>query len=95
MFKWGKALFSEMVVSALSDSIMMNVFQAWAGVAKMMDILPPAYPHLWRITRSVQTQREASGPGPGDFIDRLNELNKRVKAGEFPSLDSDQVSGQV
>jgi len=72
----------------------MNLFQAWAGMAKMSDITPPSYPHLWQITRSVQKQREASGPGPGDFIDRLNELTKKVNNGEFPSLDQDQVTGQ-
>ncbi len=95
VFKYGKSLFDEFVISNMSDSIQMNIFQAWAGSAKLSDITPPSYPHLWQITRSVQKQREASGPGPGDFIDRLNELTKKVKNGEFPSLDSDQVTGQV
>ena len=95
VFKYGKAVFDEFVISNMSDSIQMNIFQAWAGSAKLSDITPPSYPHLWQITRSVQKQREASGPGPGDFIDRLNELTKKVKNGEFPSLDSDQVTGQV
>ena len=95
MFKYGKALFEEFVISSASGSLEMNMFQAWAGMAKMSDITPPSYPHLWQITNSVQKQREASGPGPGDFIDRLNELTVKVKNGEFPTLDSDQVTGQV
>ena len=95
MFKYGKAMFEEMVISNMSGTLEMNLFQAWAGMAKMSDITPPSYPHLWQITRSVQKQREASGPGPGDFIDRLNELTKKVNNGEFPSLDQDQVTGQV
>ena len=95
MFKYGKAVFDEFVISTMSDSVQMNIFQAWPGSAKLSDITPPSYPHLWQITRSVQSQREASGPGPGDFIDRLNELTKKVKNGEFPSLDADQVTGQV
>ena len=95
MFKYGKAMFEEMVISNMSGTLEMNLFQAWAGMAKLSDITPPSYPHLWQITRSVQKQREASGPGPGDFIDRLNELTKKVNNGEFPSLDQDQVTGQV
>ena len=95
MFKYGKALFEEFQISSPSGSLEMNLFQAWAGMAKMSDITPPSYPHLWQITNSVQKQREASGPGPGDFIDRLNELTVKVKNGEFPTLDSDQVTGQV
>ena len=61
----------------------------------MIDLNPPAYSKLWEITKRVQTMRESNGPGPGDFIDRINELNKRVINGEFPSLSSDQVTGQV
>ena len=95
MFKYGKELFEEFVISSMSGTVEMNMFQAWAGIAKLSDITPPSYPHLWQITRSVQKQREASGPGPGDFIDRLNELTKKVNNGEFPSLDPDQVTGQV
>ena len=95
MFKYGKALFEEAVISSLSGTLEMNLFQAWPGMAKLSDITHPSYPHLWQITKSVQKQREASDPGPGDFIDRLNELTKRVNNGEFPSLDPDQVTGQV
>ena len=95
MFKYGKELFEEFVISTMSGTVEMNMFQAWAGIAKLSDITPPSYPHLWQITRSVQKQREASGPGPGDFIDRLNEMTKKVNNGEFPSLDPDQVTGQV
>ena len=73
----------------------MNMFQAWHGIAKMSYITPPSYSNLWQITSSVQKQRDASGPGPGDFIDRLNELTVKVKNREFPALDSDQVTGQV
>jgi len=94
VFKYGKELFEEFVISTMSGTVEMNMFQAWAGIAKLSDITPPSYPHLWQITRSVQKQREASGPGPGDFIDRLNELTKKVNNGEFPSLDPDQVTGQ-
>lgn len=95
MFKHGKKLFEEFQISSTSGSIEMNMFQAWAGMAKMSDITPPSYHPLWQITSSVQKQREASGPGPGDFIDRLNELTVKVKNGEFPTLDPDQVTGQV
>ena len=49
---------------------------------------------LWTITKRIQDQRESSGSNSGDFVDRLNELNKKVKAGEFPSLSSDQITGQ-
>ena len=76
-------------------TLMMNLFQAYEGVAKMIDLNPPAYSKLWEITKRVQTMRESNGSGPGDFIDRINELNKRVINGEFPSLSSDQVTGQV
>ena len=50
--------------------------------------------NLWKITRRVQDQRQSSGVTTGDFIDRLNELNKKAESGEFPSLTSDQITGQ-
>ena len=95
IFKQGKSLVEELVIPDLMTTLMMNLFQAYGGVAKMIDLNPPAYSKLWEITKRVQTMRESNGPGPGDFIDRINELNKRVINGEFPSLSSDQVTGQV
>ena len=49
---------------------------------------------MWTITKRVQDQREKSGVTTGDFIDRLNELNKKALNGEFPHLSSDQITGQ-
>ena len=95
IFKQGKSLVEELVIPDLMTTLMMNLFQAYEGVAKMIDLNPPAYSKLWEITKRVQTMRESNGPGPGDFIDRINELNRRVINGEFPSLSSDQVTGQV
>ena len=76
-------------------SIIFNLFQAYEGVNKMVDLNPPGYSKLWEITKRVQNLRESNGPGPGDFIDRINELSRRVQNGEFPSLTTDQVTGQV
>ena len=76
-------------------SIIFNLFQAYEGVNKMVDLNPPGYYKLWEITKRVQKLRESNGPGPGDFIDRINELSRRVQNGEFPSLTTDQVTGQV
>ena len=61
---------------------------------KVIDILPEAMQNLWNLTKKVQDQRLSSGVERGDFIDRLNELNKKVVAGEFPNLTSEQVTGQ-
>ena len=49
---------------------------------------------MWTITKRVQDQREKSGVTTGDFIDRLNELNKKALNGEFPHISSDQITGQ-
>ena len=95
MFKQGKSVFDDFVVSDLMTTIVMNLFQAHEKFSKLVDVIPSAYQPLWNITRSVQNQRQRDGPGPGDFIDRLNELDKKVKNGEFPALTSDQITGQV
>ena len=76
-------------------SLIFILFQAYEGVNKMVDLNPPGYSKLWEITKRVQNLRESNGPGPGDFIDRINELSRRVQNGEFPSLTTDQVTGQV
>jgi cytochrome P450 len=55
--------------------------------------LPPSR-HLWKIGFKICAEREAQGPGQGDFVDRLIELKKRHMAGEFPAISSDQITGQ-
>ena len=95
IFVHGKKIFDNFLLSSLPASVVMNLFQVHEKIGMMVDLVPPSMNNLWQITKSVQQQRQAAGAGPGDFIDILNELNRRVEAGEFPSLTSDHVTGQV
>ena len=95
VFVHGKKVIDDFTMSNLLGSIFMNLFQVHEKVGTLVDLMPPSMDVLWKITKSVQKQREDTGPGPGDFIDILNELNRRVEKGEFPALTSDHVTGQV
>jgi len=94
VFIYGKKLFEEFNISSLPASVAMNLFQVHEKISKLIDIIPASMGDLWKITKSVQLQRQSSGAGPGDFIDILNELNKRHEQGEFPALTSDMITGQ-
>ena len=95
VFVHGKKLVEEFSVSSVLASVVMNLFQIHEKVSKLIDIVPASMEDLWKITNSVQLQRRSAGAGPGDFIDILNDLNRRVQQGEFPALTSDQITGQV
>ena len=95
VFVHGKKVIDDFTMSNLLGSIFMNLFQVHEKVGTLVDLMPPSMDVLWKITKSVQKQREDTGAGPGDFIDILNELNRRVEKGEFPALTSDHVTGQV
>ena len=94
VFIHGKKLFEDFTLNNFAGSFAMALFQVHEKISHMIDLLPPSMGELWKITKSVQLQRQSAGGGPGDFIDILNELNKRVEAGEFPALNSDMITGQ-
>ena len=95
VFKHGKKIFDDFKITSVGTSIFFQVFMACASLMKYLDVTSPSFTHLWNLTRSVQSEREKRGAGSGDFIDRLNELNQKWKRGDFPSLTSEQITGQV
>ena len=95
VFLQGKKLIEEFSVSDVLASVMMNLFQVHEKIGNLIDMVPASMDVLWKITKSVQLQRQSAGAGPGDFIDILNDLNRRVEKGEFPALTSEQITGQV
>ena len=95
VFVQGKKLIEEFSVSNALASVMMNLFQVHEKIGNLIDMVPASMDVLWKITKSVQLQRQSAGAGPGDFIDILNDLNRRVEKGEFPSVTSEQITGQV
>ena len=95
VFVHGKKLFEDFTLNSLLSSVMMNLFQVHEKISMLIDMAPASMDVLWKITKSVQLQRQSAGAGPGDFIDILNDLNRRVEQGEFPSLSSEQITGQV
>ena len=91
----GRKIFSEFLISTPLLSVISNIFMCWEKFSKILDMNPPSFTDMWNITKQIQTERERTGSGPGDFIDRLNELTSKVEAGEFPALSKDQITGQV
>jgi len=94
VFVQGKKLIEEFSLNSFLASVVMNLFQVHEKIAKLIDMVPSSMDVLWKITKSVQLQRQTAGAGPGDFIDILNDLNRRVEQGEFPALTSEQITGQ-
>ena len=95
IFKHGKKIFEDFKITNLATSIFFHVFLSCASLMKYLDVTSPSFRDLWNLTRSVQSERVKRGEGSGDFIDRLNELNQKWKRGDFPSLTSEQITGQV
>ena len=95
VFVNGKKLIEEFSVDSVLASVMMNLFQVHEKIGNLIDMVPASMDDLWKITKSVQLQRQSAGPGPGDFIDILNDLNRKVEKGEFPAVTSEQITGQV
>ena len=91
IFVHGKKIFADFIIKDLTLTIVTNLFMAmtWIGFP-----LPSSYNVLWKASKAIQSEREKSGSGPGDFMDRLIELKKRAGNGEFPSLSTDQITGQ-
>ena len=92
--KNGKDVFEGILIKSATVSTIINIIRINERLMKIIDILPEALQNLWNLTKKIQDQRLSSGAERGDFIDRLNELNKKVVAGEFPNLTSEQVTGQ-
>ena len=92
LMKHGKDVFEGIIIKSTFVSTLINVLRVHDGLMKIINILPEGMVKLWNLTKRVQDQRLAAGVERGDFIDRLNELNKKVVAGEFPTITSEQVS---
>ena len=90
--KHGKDVFEGIIIKSTFVSTLINILRVHEGLMKIINILPEGMVKLWNLTKRVQDQRLAAGVERGDFIDRLNELNKKVVAGEFPTITSEQVS---
>merc|ERR1712038_199892 len=82
----GKAWFEDMMW------FMMNSIQGFQKLFEGYSSGP--YEKLYNIPKSVQSEREKSGTGSGDFMYRLIELQKQVKRGEITGISEDQVTGQ-
>ena len=95
IFKHGKKIFEDFRITNAATSLFFHFFFSFDFLMKFLDVTSPSFKDLWNLTRSVQTERAKRGAGTGDFIDRLNELNQKWSQGEFPSLSSEQITGQV
>ena len=95
IFKHGRKIFDDFRVTNMTTSLFIQLFFTCGEfLMKYLDVTSPSFKDLWNLTRSVQAERAKLGTTTGDFIDRLNELNEKWKKGEFPSLSSEQITGQ-
>merc|ERR1712054_750717 len=83
----GRAFFSGFRMTDYMSDIMWRMFLSIKSLSKVVNVFPiKTYDALFNISKSIQSQRESSGPGSGDFIDRLVELKRQVKSGEMRSV---------
>lgn len=91
----GRQTFEEFLLSDSMSAIFWHLYSVGGPIlGKLFDMVPPQYMSMWELGNRICLEREARGPGSGDFVDRLVELKRRHEAGEFPALTSQQITGQ-
>ena len=81
---------------SLTDLVFV-LFGSIDGIANYIPVLDvKGLDKLRNISKNIQDRREAAADrdGPGDFMDQLLEMRRRMRAGELPALSEDQVAAQ-